>query len=161
MYRAKISSDLASTTGVQPSAISISTSTKVILRKGQFPPERLSLICSYFSDADMARTSFSLQHFPDFLIGNLKDHLALGGISCNFTAEIRPYERFVMETKLLCWDDKWIFLSTRFLGPSGKAIDRRAQSLAQYVFKAGRRTIKPEEGESPLAGKYCPSDQCA
>lgn len=38
---------------------------------------------------------------------------------------------------------QWIYLQTRFYGSHGEQ-DIRAQSLAQYVLKRGRKTIKPE-----------------
>ena len=100
---------------------------------------------TYLADADMARADFNLKHFGDHLIGNRKDYLALGAVSCHFSKEIRPYEKYELETKLLCWDHKWFWLSTRFIGTK-KPNDHRAQSLAQYVFKAGGgKTIPPEE----------------
>lgn len=36
--------------------------------------------------------------------------MALGGVSCNFKREIKPYERFEIWTRVLSWDKKWIYL---------------------------------------------------
>lgn len=111
-----------------------------------------------FSDLDMARTDFILQHFPAAVLGT-RQYVALGAIAATFQREIAPYEAYTIETRVfldhsscpsLCrlimwqifaWTEKWIFLQSRFVGPKG---DARAQSLAQYVIKAGRRTVKPE-----------------
>ena len=83
-----------------------------------------------------------MQHFAEMLVGRARYYLALGTIWCNFSKEIKPFEKFAMETKLFCWDEKWLYLSTRFIGAGKK--DHRAQSMALYVFKSGRVTVKPE-----------------
>ena len=90
----------------------------------------------------MARLDFLLVQFADFVIGNFKDYVALGGVACSFKRQIDPYERFELETKVLAWDEKWVYLATRFLGAKGQ---HKAQSVAQYVFKHGRVTIPPEK----------------
>jgi hypothetical protein len=35
--------------------------------------------------------------------------IALGGVSCNFKREIKPYEPFDIWTRVLSWDHKWIY----------------------------------------------------
>lgn len=91
----------------------------------------------------MARTAFVLKHFPEAVVDNYKEHFALGAVACSFKKEIAPYERYTLETRLCCFDEKWIYLQTRILGSKG-GTDLRAQSLAQYVLKRGRKTIKPD-----------------
>lgn len=93
----------------------------------------------------MARTSFCLQHFPERLLGNFKEHFALGAVATSFRREISPFEKYTMETRLFWFNEKWIFLQTRFLGSKG---DERAQSIAQYVFKQGRKTVNPSDRKS-------------
>lgn len=36
--------------------------------------------------------------------------MALGGVTCHFKREIKPYERFDIWTRVLTWDRKWIYL---------------------------------------------------
>jgi hypothetical protein len=41
-------------------------------------------------------------------------------------------------------DEKWLFLSTRFVGARSET---KAQMLSQYIFKHGRKTLTPESGK--------------
>lgn len=36
--------------------------------------------------------------------------IALGGVSCHFKREIKPYERFEIWTRVLAWDRKWVYV---------------------------------------------------
>jgi len=93
-------------------------------------------------------------------------------VSVNFKREIRPYEGFEVWTRVLTWDDKWLFIVGHFVrkgvvepkgyllqpwrkvkGTEGKAhnVDSKglhphifATGIAKYVFKKGRLTIPPE-----------------
>ncbi|KAL1306507.1 hypothetical protein AAFC00_005202 [Neodothiora populina] len=100
--------------------------------------------------------------------------IALGGIACTFRKEIKPLEQFDIWTKVLTWDEKWIYVvshvvkkntkqpSTFFLQPWKKGSKKTqtadaglkeekdwtksvfATSIAKYVCKKGRLTIPPE-----------------
>ncbi|KAF2274486.1 uncharacterized protein EI97DRAFT_435032 [Westerdykella ornata] len=95
--------------------------------------------------------------------------IALGGISCLFKKEIKPYAKYEMWTRLLCWDKKWFYLVTHLVRPGvgkpkewtlqpwkkGARPDQEydaeklkgaifATAIAKYVVKEGRRTIAPE-----------------
>lgn len=41
--------------------------------------------------------------------------VALGAISCNFKRELKPYEPYEMWTRVLTWDEKWIYILTHFV----------------------------------------------
>lgn len=43
--------------------------------------------------------------------------IALGGITCHFRREIKPYARFEIWTRLLCWDRKWLYLVSHMVRP--------------------------------------------
>lgn len=95
--------------------------------------------------------------------------IALGAVNCNFKKELKPYESYEMWTRILSWDEKWIWLVTHFvrknaskpksytLYPQQKTQNQRgdhkdldprscvvASSLSKCVFKQGRKTISPE-----------------
>lgn len=101
-----------------------------------------------------------------------KLRLALGGVSCTFKREIKPYEKYQIWSRVLSWDEKWVYIVSYFvrdgavlperytLQPSqvssagkrkknrspedvGKAIF--ASAISKYVFKHGRRTMPPEQ----------------
>jgi hypothetical protein len=97
--------------------------------------------------------------------------VALGGVGCVFRKEISPLARFEVWTRLLAWDDKWIYIVSHIVKrgsvkPSNyllqgwrngkKKVEKKgeaqqdkiksiyATSLAKYVVKKGRLTIAPE-----------------
>ncbi len=43
--------------------------------------------------------------------------IRLGGVSCQFRKEIKPYERFEVWTRVLCWDQKWFYVICHFVKP--------------------------------------------
>ncbi|KAI4715712.1 hypothetical protein E4T48_08082 [Aureobasidium sp. EXF-10727] len=145
---------------------------------------------TYFADLDVSRAAFvgvllkkSLARLNGGDLTGLPEEakkikgtyiVALGGVSCIFRKEIKPLERFEIWTRLLSWDDKWIYVvshivkrgakkpSNYFLQSwrNGKASGNKAKntktegddkiksiyatSLAKYVVKKGRLTIAPE-----------------
>jgi len=39
----------------------------------------------------------------------------MGGVACFFKREISPYEKYEMWTRVLCWDEKWVYIVTHFV----------------------------------------------
>ncbi|KAI1378802.1 hypothetical protein F4677DRAFT_412046 [Hypoxylon crocopeplum] len=82
---------------------------------------------SYFADVDIARTHLVCTLFArgiEQMRGGTSAYtgskkpvfgLALGGVSCNFKRELRPYEEYEMWSKILAWDEKWIYIVTHFV----------------------------------------------
>jgi hypothetical protein len=94
--------------------------------------------------------------------------LVLSGTTCTWRKEIKPYQPYEVWTRVLSWDEKWLYIVTHFVVPNAFSPDeyvmqprRRggkrskkdidllkavyASSVARYVFKNNRRTIPPEE----------------
>jgi hypothetical protein len=121
---------------------------------------------------DMSRGNFSLILFGkafDPFPGPTHFTMILGGTTCTWRKEIKPYARYELWTRVLSWDEKWLYIVTHFvkpdvfhpdeyvMQPGRKAAKRRekedlntlgsvyASSVARYVFKNNRRTIPPEE----------------
>ncbi|MCJ1394310.1 hypothetical protein MMC18_007188 [Xylographa bjoerkii] len=111
-----------------------------------------------------ARTKFLSERKGPF-------NVMLGGVTCTFKKEIKPYEPFEIWTRVLSWDRKWLYLVShvvkkKAVKPRGYSLqpwkntgeskrrDEHAQqtphpaifatSVAKYVFKQGRLTIPPE-----------------
>lgn len=71
----------------------------------------------------------------------------LGSVYCNFKREIRPFEKYEVRSKLVSWDQKWMYILSYYIGPdkrkgTGKAL--LAMAVSKYVIKKGRLTIRPE-----------------
>jgi len=98
--------------------------------------------------------------------------IALGGVACIFRKEIKPLQEFEIWTRLLSWDNKWIYIVSHVVKKgsikptgyhmqpwkqnkarkSGKKFDAGDQdmtrnifatSISKYVCKKGRLTIPP------------------
>jgi hypothetical protein len=41
--------------------------------------------------------------------------LALGAVSCSFKRELKPYETYEFWSRILSWDEKWIYIVTHFV----------------------------------------------
>lgn len=55
--------------------------------------------------------------------------IRLGGVSCLFRKEIKPYEKFEVWTRVLSWDQKWLYVICHFVKPG--------------VVKPKRYTLQP------------------
>ncbi|KAJ6134375.1 hypothetical protein N7523_000697 [Penicillium sp. IBT 18751x] len=76
---------------------------------------------------------------------------ALGGVMCLFRREIKLYQRYEVVSRVLTWDEKWLYIVSYFLKPSRQPVteiteDRiLASAVSKYVFKQGRQTVQPTE----------------
>ncbi|KAH8695528.1 hypothetical protein BGW36DRAFT_299836 [Talaromyces proteolyticus] len=130
---------------------------------------RAHLMCTLFSSgvdyARNARKRTGILGVSDDLIG-----LALGAVSCTFRKEVKPFQSYEIWTRVLSWDEKWMYTVTHFvrkdthrprsftlLPPNyysprqGKLNDLArkedaifASALSKCVWKKGRRTVSPE-----------------
>lgn len=39
----------------------------------------------------------------------------LGSVSCTFRREIKPYQRYEVWSRILCWDRKWVYIVSHFV----------------------------------------------
>lgn len=78
---------------------------------------------TYFSDFDVGRLELLIS-LATHGVEKTRKELAgdkgsfscrLGGVSINFKREIKPYEGFEMWTRVLTWDDKWIYVIGHFV----------------------------------------------
>lgn len=136
---------------------------------------------TYFSDLDIARSHLLCTLFsvgieqarsskrPGIIAGgNSAFGVALGAVSCSFKREVKPYEKYEMWTRVLSWDQKWLYIVTHFvhkdavtpkvytlypkqkckqgsLRKVGKTEDAIiASAISKCVFKKGRLTIPPD-----------------
>lgn len=132
---------------------------------------------TYFTDLDISRSNLVMLLFRnEFQTPYLprKPTLVLGGVQCTFRKQIKPYEPYEMWTRVLSWDEKWLYVVTHFV-PKGKFLPagyelqsvsetrRRvlsrdeidgddeakryvfASAISRYIFKSGRKTVTPEE----------------
>ncbi|KAF2019970.1 hypothetical protein BU24DRAFT_419575 [Aaosphaeria arxii CBS 175.79] len=73
---------------------------------------------TYLTDADNARINCALFLMGDELAltpWSTKPRLVLGGTQCAFRKEIKAYKSYEMWTRLIAWDDKWLYAITHFV----------------------------------------------
>ncbi|OCL09015.1 hypothetical protein AOQ84DRAFT_317564 [Glonium stellatum] len=133
---------------------------------------------TFFSDLDDNRTELMLALFKDVLSPSKRGEntltqktINLGGTSCTFKKPIPPFARYEISSRILCWDEKWVYVASHFtrpgsnrptqflvgpqaaklpkaLGEANKTEGQKdcayATAIAKYVFKAGRITCSPE-----------------
>lgn len=105
---------------------------------------------TYFSDLDNARGLLMLKTFKNFFNSHKKQngsypYLPLGGVLTVFKKEIKPLQAYNVKSRILGWDQKWLFVLSRFetVGRDGKPV-LCAVALTKYVFKIKRKTVPPE-----------------
>ncbi|RAL06935.1 acyl-CoA thioesterase [Aspergillus homomorphus CBS 101889] len=134
---------------------------------------------TFFSDLDINRTQLMMAHFKHVLSASCMPRtgggrkkpllMAMGGVSCLFHREVKPLQRYEIWSRVLAWDEKWVYVVSYFVKKGALTQDGKikgdpdakfvlASGLARYVFKEGRVTVKPEEalrecGLLPLVGE--------
>jgi hypothetical protein len=116
---------------------------------------------TYVSDADIARWHLvadillpTLRHPTELLAegATAKKSLSilLGGVSADFKKAIGPCSTYEIWTKVMCWDDKWMYFESHFVRPKhhGSRKDEgqhvlHATVVSKCVFKQGRKTVPP------------------
>jgi hypothetical protein len=126
---------------------------------------------TFFNDLDENRTELLLALFKDVVKphqrgkGRLDAKMFhLGGTCCIFKKAIAPFSKFEISSRVLCWDEKWVYVVSHFTKPgsnsthhiiSGQSTQEQclvtdrldgiyATAITKYVFKEGRKTCTPE-----------------
>ncbi|KAJ5655888.1 hypothetical protein N7507_007838 [Penicillium longicatenatum] len=133
---------------------------------------------TYFTDMDISRGNLSLLLFSErlsFRPAHNSAVMILSGVQCVFHREIKPYQPFEVWSRVLSWDEKWIYIVTHFVvrgayrpkqyflqkvnaekpfcpmkheDAAMQEKKRRnvfASAVSRYVFKQGRKTFPPEK----------------
>lgn len=75
---------------------------------------------SYFSDLDESRLRLLSRVVPCcFSLRNRAATIALGGTACTFFKAIAPFQEYEVQSQVLCWDDKWLYIASYFLVSGG------------------------------------------
>lgn len=174
-----ISSDSSTTTLVAPPSPPKPETRRHLFFANAYTSRVVALECdmnghksnsTYFNDLDLARSDLLLDVLSAGFIHYRKTagfypYCPLGSVACIFKREIKPYQKYVIRSRILGWDQKWLFVISRFefYPPKGEPVPqgKKSQSqsfplnehrgklaaigLSKYVFKLGRKTIPPEE----------------
>lgn len=105
---------------------------------------------TYFLDADvsvgeliprLASESFHLRRK-----GGRFSFPRLGAVGGVFLKELKLFQQYRLSTRVVAWDAKWIYLTTKFSAGKGEKKETIfAIVLSKVVFKQGRETVSPQE----------------
>lgn len=99
---------------------------------------------TYFEELDICRSGLMTKIFQKlFLKSKRWPYIPVANVFTNFLKEIKPFEKYDVSSRILCWDEKWIYVMSRFTKNNGKILC--SLSLTKYVLKDGRKTIPPKE----------------
>ena len=106
---------------------------------------------TYFSDVDVARAHLLTTLFgrgiekirggtTAIVRGKVPSFgVALGAVTCVFRKELKPYETYDMWSRILAWDDKWIYIVTHFV-KKGANVSPHEFSLYPQQSTGGKST---------------------
>lgn len=93
---------------------------------------------TYFADVDISRAHLVTTLFGQAIakirgsttmngLSNKSSNftMALGAVSCSFRKEIKPYESYDLWTRIISWDEKWVYLVTHFVKKNAKITPRQ------------------------------------
>lgn len=106
---------------------------------------------TYFSELDVSRGELMCRVLQKLFIESKRyPFIPVANVFTNFLKEIKPFETYRVASNIMCWDEKWIYVASRFTKKvQGKEV-LCSFSLTKYVLKDGRKTIPPQE-----ALQYC------
>lgn len=118
---------------------------------------------TYFVDLDIARTKLLVRLFQQYWWSAYENKLGefgkrkktfdnipytpLGTVQCSFKRQLNIFENYEVNSRILAWDRKWLFVLSTFTTTDPKTKEKRINAIAltKYVFKKGRLTIPPAE----------------
>lgn len=65
----------------------------------------------------------------------------LAGATISYRSSLRPFQKYRLVTRVICWDDKWVYMEQRFES-RGQLV---ALAYVKALFRAGRRTLRTRE----------------
>ncbi|KOH00418.1 uncharacterized protein DI49_1128 [Saccharomyces eubayanus] len=104
---------------------------------------------TYFEELDISRGGLMCKIFQKLMLNSKHyPYIPVANVFTNFLKEIKPFQKYSVTSRIICWDEKWIYVMSRFTIKNGTVLC--SLSLTKYVLKEGRKTIKPKD-----AFEYC------
>ncbi len=95
----------------------------------------------YFTMADLGRTDFVVRTgLTQFILKN-RARPVVGDAMAKFRKDLKLFQRFTLETRLLGWNEKWFFIEHRFVR-HGRVV---GTVVMRGLFVGLAGTIKPAE----------------
>lgn len=100
---------------------------------------------TYFEDLDISRCDVMTKIFHGLFATKEKawPYVPVANVFTNYMKELKPFESYNIYSSILCWDQKWIYVISRFTKNNDKTLC--SISLTKYVLKDKRKTIPPKD----------------
>ncbi|PZQ47238.1 MAG: Mesenchymal stem cell protein DSCD75 [Micavibrio aeruginosavorus] len=103
----------------------------------------------YLTIMDIGRMDFVLRltGLAAYVIKN-KYIPVLSGATMRYRLPLLPFQKYVLKTRVLCWDDKWVYMEHRFIIRGGKkdgAVAAIGLVKGSFFSKEKRTTIPTGE----------------
>lgn len=97
---------------------------------------------TYAVDLDFARSELLFAKFRKNIRHSFSTYMPLASTNYRFFKSVAPFESVTIESRILYYDKKWLFMLSRFLGHNNEL---KCSAISRYVFKQGRKTIDPRQ----------------
>jgi acyl-CoA thioesterase FadM len=98
----------------------------------------------YLTIMDLGRFDLILRTGLLNLMLHKKSVPILAAATIRYRLPLDPFQRFHLETRVVCWDDKWVFMEQRFLiahGPKKNAVAAIALVKGSFFDKGTGKTL--------------------
>jgi acyl-CoA thioesterase FadM len=96
----------------------------------------------YFTVMDLGRIDLMIRTGVVRWMWRQKWTPVVGSETMRFKRALKPFQAYRLKTRVLCWDERWVFLEQRFETTGGELV---ALGIVKAVLTAQRRTMRPKE----------------
>lgn len=95
----------------------------------------------YLALMDLGRTDLILRSGMWKLMKRDRLAVVLGGVAMRFRRSLPPFARFTLTTRLLGWDERWVYVEQIFTGPQGLA----CSAVLRSTFLKNGKIVEPAQ----------------
>lgn len=106
----------------------------------------------YMSLMDLGRLDLILRSHTWRAMRRGRLGVVLGGTAIRFRRSLAPFKRFTLTSKVLGWDERWIYVEQVFTGPEGVA----CHAVLRTAFVKAGKIVSPNDALA-LADRQQPS----
>jgi acyl-CoA thioesterase FadM len=96
----------------------------------------------YFTVMDLGRIDLMIRTGVARWMWRRKWTPVVASETMRFPRALKPFQRYRLKTRVLCWDERWIFLEQRFETLAGTLA---ALGIVKAIVIAEHRTMRPKE----------------
>lgn len=91
----------------------------------------------YLSMMDLGRTDLLIRAGMSGLVLRERWLPVVGNTHIRFRRSLRPFQRFTLKTRLLCWDDKWLYMEQQIESEEGV----HSHAIVRGLFRGPKGSV--------------------